>query len=297
MKNIIQKILIGLAKGYSHLPLWYHYGVSSVLYFFGYHVTHYRRNVVRKNLEGSFPEKSKEELRTIEKQFYRHLTDLAAESIKGLTISDEDVQKRFVAKNLEQVKEYLKAGRSIFFYGAHMGNWEWFIALPDQFNEWATTQAFYQKQSNEYFDALTLELRSRGGIVPIESHKAFITMARKAKAGEQTITLVLGDQSPHRGAKKIWLNFLHRESAFLAGPETMARKLDVVLFYPHFKKTGRGHYEVEFKLITDNPKALGTNECTARYAALLEDNIREEPEIWLWTHKRWKHKRENFPDE
>lgn len=260
-----------------------------------YYVIRYRIKVVRENLNIVFPEKDKSEKRKIEQRFYRHFSDYIAETIKGLTMDDEELMKRMVILNPEFINQYTNSGRSVFVYGAHFGNWEWFTVFPLNFTN-CGVQAFYQQQSNKLMNDITVESRSRNKIVPVESHRGFRHMVECMKRGENNVTLVLGDQSPHRGAKKYWTNFFGQDTAFLMGVETIAKRTNQVLVFPSYKSYSRGHYEVEMKLIEDDPANVDGSILIDRFAAYLEDDIRSIPELWLWSHRRWKHKHENFPD-
>lgn len=295
--NILEKIGRQIIKAFSHLPLGVLYVFADVTYLVLYRLLHYRVKVVRKNLKIVFPEKSDNELRDIEKRFYHHLSDYFFETIKALTISDEELLRRMVIRNPELVEDIMKKGKSVFVYAAHLGNWEWFTCWPLIFDEKFEIHAFYQQQGNKLANYITVETRTRRDIIAVESHKGFRFTFQNIKGGAVSTTLIIGDQSPHRGAQKMWLPFCGQDTAFLVGPEHIARKLNIALVYPSFVAYKRGHYEVEFRLIAETPSELPERECAKRFAAYLEEDLHRIPELWLWSHNRWKHKHEDFPDE
>lgn len=260
-----------------------------------YHIVNYRIKVVRSNLLKAFPEKDDKERKQIEKRFYKHFCDYIFETLKAMSISHEELLKRMKFTNPELVDNYNKQGRSVFAYAAHLGNWEWFMIFPSYFPN-AKIQTFYQPQSNKFFNDLTLYSRSRDNIVPVESQRGYRHIVENMRNNEVTTTLIIGDQSPHHGAQKHWTNFFNIDTAFLVGPATIARKTNQVLVYPSYTGYKRGYYTVEWKLISDDPQSVEIGVLIDRFAALLEDDIRRIPELWLWTHRRWKHKHEDFLD-
>lgn len=296
MKSLFNKTIIGLIKLLSHIPLCVLYVFADISAFLLYRVVRYRLKVVRGNLEIMFPHKSEKERRAIEKRFYRHFADYVMETLKGVSIPKPEVLKRFVIKNPELIDNYNKMGRSVFIYSAHQGNWEWFITMPQYFPN-CVRQTFYQPQSSKLVDDITLLSRTREGIVAVESQKGYRHIVTSQRNGVVATTLIIGDQSPHRGAQKHWTNFFGRDTAFLYGPATIGQKTNQVLVYPSYVGYKRGYYEIELRLITDEPKTLTKEAIIDRFAAYLEDDLNRYPELWLLSHRRWKHKHEDFPNE
>lgn len=284
-------------RAFSHLPLRVLYVFADITYLILYRLIGYRKGVVRKNLQIVFPEKGEKERREIERKFYHHLCDYFFETIKALTISDEELTRRMVIRNPEVVTKIMDSNKSVFVYAAHLGNWEWFTCWPLIFPDKYEIHAFYQAQDNRFANYITVETRTRRNIIAVESHRGFRYTFQSLKNGITSTTLIIGDQSPHKGAQKMWIPFCGRDTAFLVGPEHIARKLDIALVYPSFVGYKRGHYEVEFRVVAENPKELPEKECTRRFASFLEEDLRRIPELWLWSHNRWKHKHEDFPDE
>lgn len=284
-------------RAISHLPLRVLYVGADITYFILYRLLGYRKKVVRANLHIVFPEKSEAELRDIERRFYHHLSDYFFETIKAATISDEELTRRIVIRNPEVVTRIMDKGQNVFIYAAHFGNWEWFTCWPLIFPNKYEIHTFYQAQDNRFANYITVEMRTRRNIIAVESHRGFRYTFQSQKEGVVSATLIIGDQSPHYGAQKMWIPFCGRDTAFLVGPEHIARKLGIALVYPSFVEYHRGHYEVEFRVVSENPAAEPEKECTKRFAKYLEEDLHHIPELWLWSHNRWKHKHEDFPDE
>jgi KDO2-lipid IV(A) lauroyltransferase len=256
------------------------------MFFVLYHIVKHRRDVVRGNLNRSFPEKSEMEIKEIEKKFYKHFCDIAIESIKGLTMSKKLMSKRLKIKNLSLVEDLFKKNKSVIMYTAHIGNWEWLNVLPTMVPY--KTQSFYQKISSNYYDQFMLDLRSRFGMNCIESNQGYRTMAKMKMDNELTLTCIIGDQSPREQSAKHWVQFLNQDTAFLKGTERIAKKLDQSIVFASFKKLKRGQYELEFKLLEEHPEKSSSEEIIERYAHSLEASIKSSPDLWLWSHKRWK---------
>lgn len=274
----------------SLLPMRLLYGLSDVLYTALYHWVRYRRNVVADNLRQSFPEKSSAQLKAIEKGFYRHFCDIAVEAVKVLTMPKKEIRRRFRLKNPELLERYHRQNRNVIFYMAHHGNWEWFAFMPLFIRHQNTS--FYQPLRNKYVDRLMKITRCRYGVLMIASHKGYKSILGLHRQNMLTATMVIGDQSPRPSSPKHWTHFLHRETAFLTGADRIAMKSDTVVIYPAFSKPKRGLYEIEFVLIEDTPKQAAEGAIIEAYARVLEQTIHKDPEMWLWSHKRWKLTRE-----
>ena len=270
----------------SIIPISILYLLSDFMYFVIYYLIRYRRNVVRTNLKNSFPNKKKNEIIEIEKKFYKHLCDVAVETIKALTISRKSIEKRFHVKNKELIEELYDQKKDLILYMAHFGNWEWLSFLPLYVPY--QSQTFYQQLSNRYFDEFMLILRSRHGTNCVESHKGYKTMIKLKQKGILSISGILGDQSPVKQSPKCWVNFLNQETAFINSTEIIAKKLNEEVVYVSFEKLERGKYEVEFVLLKDALSQNKNEKITYLYAKALENSIIKTPELWLWSHRRWK---------
>ncbi len=259
---------------------------SDILYVLVYGVFKYRRQVVNDNLKKSFPQKTPTEIRKIEKDFYRHFCDIMFESIKTLTINKRSIRKHLRIENPGLIEAYIKSRKNILLYTAHQGNWEWLIFLPLYFPCQANT--FYKPLANRYFDGLVKLIRERFGVNCIESEKGYRTFIGLRQEDKPVINCIIGDQSPTGNATKHWCGFLNRETAFFTGAAKIAKKTDPVVLFPLFRKVGRGHYELQFQVISDSPSQRKSDEIVEQYAAKLENAVTESPELWLWSHRRWK---------
>ncbi len=271
----------------SCFPFWLIYAFSRFVYVFLFYFFSYRKAVVFDNLEKSFPEKSASEIRVIAKKFYMHFCSTFLESIKLLSASKETMLAHYKILNAEVINAHYSKGESLILYGAHYGNWEWMGVMPlySKFK----FMPFYQKQSSAYFDRLMVINRERMGSVCVESQSGFKTLLKHSINGIPTFTYVIGDQSPMSNSTKKWTMFLNRETAFLVGAGRMAKKVNQKIYYPRVTQPKRGYYEMEF---IEVPIDDDNVEPVFKYAELLEANIKEQPELWLWSHKRWKLKKE-----
>lgn len=271
----------------SKLPLWITYRFADFFYFLLITVLPYRKKVIEGNLTRSFPDKSPKEIKQLRNRFYKHFADLLIEGIKNLGISEKELRKRFVIKNPELMRQLYEKDKSVLLVSAHYMNWEWMI----------TGQAlFFPHQavgigmplSSGFWDKKINALRSRYGMHVIHAKIVKETFENYRNQSIPTATLVLGDQSPGDSLKSYWMHFLHQDTAVLFGAEQLANTYDqaVVFYLP--KRIKRGYYEVELTLLTEEPKSLEWGVLTEQHARLLEQRIQQEPQYWLWSHKRWK---------
>lgn len=268
----------------SLLPLRVMYLFTDFFYLLLITVIPYRRKVVRGNIERSFPNKSKKEVRKIERKFYRHLTDLLAEGAKNLSISENQLLKRFQVENPEIMEQLYAKDKSVLLVSGHYNNWEWLITAQNLLFPHQAV-GIGMPLSNGFWDKKLNSRRSRFGMKVIHSkivHDFFKENLQK------TSTLVLADQSPGDSNKCYWMEFLNQTSGIVFGPEMLANEYNqaVVFFSIHKKK--RGHYTMRLKEITANPRELEYGEITEQFAHLLEQTIKNEPQYWIWSHKRWK---------
>jgi len=294
MKNSSSDILYSFVRLCAFLPLKVLFLLSDVLlYPLIYYVVRYRLKVVRMNLINSFPDKTKVELREIERRFYRHFCDSFQETIKVLGMSEEEAKKRMVFRNPEMLKDYIQHGQGILLVLGHYGNWEYQPFLFLSMNV-SNSQGFniYRPLKNKAFDDLYLKIRTHFGGSAISKTETYRTIIRLRKEGIAGIFGLVSDQSPSPANLHYWTTFLNQDTAILMGPERMAKQTGFTVIYADVEKTARGCYQTTFKLISDNPKDSPEFEITEKYARMMEETILREPSYWLWTHKRWKHKRE-----
>lgn len=294
MNTVVYYIIYTILFLHALLPFRLLYLLSDILYFLVYYIVRYRLKVVRKNLIGSFPEKSKKEIRYIERKFYKHLCDYFVETIKLLHISDEKIQKRLTFKNVELVKELMKDGNSCLMFLGHYCNWEWVPSINLLFNDGSLLGQIYRPLKNKAFDKLFLKIRSRFNSVSISKNNTLRAMI-KYKQGKQKILIgFMSDQTPSKQNIHYWTKFLNHDTAVYTGVERIAKQTGFTVTYLDITKTGRGYYKAEVKLISDNPKNEPEFAITEKYIREMEKTISRDPAYWLWTHKRWKYKKEDF---
>ena len=288
------KIVYAIWYLLSLLPFWVHYLLSDFIYLILYKLVGYRKGVVRENLARSFPEKSKEELKRIERGFYHFLGDYLAESVKLMTISKRTLRRRLVFKNTEAIEKCIESGQSCAVFLGHYCNWEWITSLP----LWVTPKAqcgqIYHPIENKDFDRLFLRLRQRLGAVCIPMQDTLRKILEFRQAGQPVVIGYISDQKPHWVNIHHWVDFLHHDTPVLTGTERIARRMNHAVFYLDVRRLRRGYYEAEFKLITREPQQMPEFKLTDIYYQMLEESIRQAPEFWLWSHNRWSRTREEF---
>lgn len=296
-QNIIYYPLYIIFMLHALLPMPILYILADILYLPLYHIIRYRRKLVAENLRNSFPEKSGKELKAIEKKFYRHFCDYIVETIKLLHISDEEMRRRMTFRQTEIIDRIFAENRSIIALLGHFGNWEW-IPSVTLWNNTAGVQfaQIYRPLKNEWFDRFFLKLRSRFGSVGIAKQDTLRAILQMKQSGKPSITGFMADQTPSPSNIHHWTRFLSQDTAVLTGFEKIARKTGFAVLYFDVEIVKRGYYQTTIREIAVNPAELPEFEITDRYTRAMEQTIRRNPQAWLWTHKRWKYKRENFPN-
>ncbi len=289
MAYIIYILLYPLIFILSRLPFWLLYGFSDILYIIIYHLTGYRKKIVRRNLQLVFPDKTAKERLQIEKAFYKHFSDLFVEMIKAFHMPLKQMQKRFVFNNPELLNKLTEQGKHIVVVGGHYGNWEWIFSLAPLVK--ASPIATYLKINNPYFERFMLKNRSRFGGELIETKQLRKTLENYKNSGEKFLLGLLADQSPQRHRAKYWHRFLGVDNVpVFTGPEDLAKKYNAAYVFMKINKKSRGYYNINFELITDNPGNFKNYELTDLFATKLEQQIKANPAYYLWTHNRFKHK-------
>ena len=286
MKRLTYLLAIIFIYPISLLPFWMLYGVSDFLYVILYRVVGYRRKVTRTNLTNSFPEKSEAEIQQIEGQFYRHLCDVVVEAMKAYTVRKEAIAERMPIKNPEVFENHLKAGESVFVVTGHLGNWEWAALSTCLFSPFPKNQAVYRPLSNPYFDRLVKRNRAKFGLSMVPD----LELARvlRSQKSELSVTVLLADQSPPDPKRAYWTTFLNQDTAYNPMVERLVRLTDRPLIYGEIRKIRRGRYEI---WLHDAPPLEEPNAITEWQMRTLEQFIQKDPAYWLWSHRRWKHKR------
>ncbi len=269
------------------IPFWLLYWIADFAYLLLYKIIGYRTKTVRANLNLVFPNLSAEEKKSIEKVFYRHLCDVTLEGIKGLTLPEAEVARRWKILNPEIIHNFHQQKQSVIFSGAHYSNWEWApLATPAQTQ--AHLLVFYKPISNPRIDAYIRQLRGKNRS-EMRSIKETKQCFEEYKNQVCSFALV-ADQSPSNLKDAHYINFMGLENVpFLHGIAKYAQEYNLPVINYHTKRIKRGFYEVQTEVLTDKPQSLQPEEITRLFAAQVEKDIRNNPPEWLWSHKRFKH--------
>ena len=286
--NLTYHSLRLLLKGIGKIPFGMLYLISDCLYGLIYHVVGYRKKVVRKNLTECFPEKSPEELKKIEKAFYRHFSDNLLETMKMGSMSDDEISRRMKFTNIGDINEVLRDGKSVALFLGHYGNWEWISSMPIHLYKGALSAQIYHKLSNPAVDRLMLESRASHGATNVEMHQTARFITRLASEGKECIVGFIADQSPRYKDIQLYVPFLNHKTPAQAATEKLARHYDMAPWFIKMHKVKRGYYEAEFVSMSEAPKTLHEYALTEMYYSMLEQMIRHDTSLYLWTHRRFK---------
>ncbi|CDD32521.1 putative uncharacterized protein [Bacteroides sp. CAG:714] len=291
--KFVYHILFFLLYLLSLLPMRLLYLLSDCLFFPLFHIVKYRRKVVEKQLDECFPEKSMQERRAIERQFYHFFCDYLVEVIKLFSISKKEMMRHMKFVGIEQVREELKDKKFCFLYLGHYCNWEYIASLSYWLPEIHCGQ-IYHRIYNQAFDELFLKLRGQFGgesILMKDTLRRILTLRNQEK---KVMIGFIADQLPKWENMHHWTTFLNHDTSFFIGAERIAKQVDAALYYVDVERVKRGYYQVRFRLMTLHPKEFPDYELTDQYARLLEESICRQPAYWLWTHKRWKRTKEEW---
>lgn len=274
----------------SILPFSVIYLISDFHYFLIYHVIGYRRKVVYQNLRSAFPEKDKKEINKIARKFYRNLSDIVLEVLKIKNFSEKEQDRRILFENFEIIEDLYKKGKSIFVAIGHCGNWEWMgprLARITRHHPYAIVKPL----TDPFFEDYMNMLRTKSGYNNLIKFKQAYRTLYKLKE-QDNIVIIASDQTPTRDEINYWTNFMGQETGFFLGLEKMSKSLDYAVLFFDIVRERRGHYRVFIEEITREPAETGEYEITDKYVGMLESAIKARPDNWLWSHRRWKHKRE-----
>jgi KDO2-lipid IV(A) lauroyltransferase len=271
------------------LPLPVLYIFSDFLYLVLYYVVSYRRNVVATNLKNSFPEKTDKELKIIEKKFYRHLSDILIETFKSTHMTRANQKKRFTYSNLDIIDKLREGKRDIIAIMGHYNNWEWPTLLPYYLKY--KTIIIYKPLQNKYFNRFINNHRSEHGIVLTPTSQVIREIINYRKKDINTVSVFISDQIPSKGDIKYWTTFLNQDTAVFTGAGKIASKYDMAVVFFHVQKVKRGYYNLNIELLFDHTEGLSEEVITEKHVRRLEEIIKEKPEYWIWSHRRWKHKK------
>ncbi len=282
-----------LIKLLSYIPFRLMYLISDTLAFLAYHVLKYRRGVVEMNLRNSFPDKSDKELREIAKKFYRFLGDYIVETVKLASMSEATMRRRLRVENIELINDAVANGRSVSVYLGHYCNWEWVSSIPMHVDSCAQCAQIYHPLENKTFDRILYKIRTHFKANNVAMADILPTLIKWKKEGIPSVTGYIADQAPGFNIH-LFVEFLNQETGVYTGPERISKFLDARVLYAHMDRPKRGYYVLRFIPIEDNVKKAEIFETTKKYFTLLERNIEEAPQYWLWSHRRWKRTRAQF---
>lgn len=270
----------------SLFPFWFLNGMGYILYQILDKILHYRRKIILKNLRNAFPEKSEKEIRSIKSDFYRYFSRLMIENIKMFHLSLSQLESYIRLKNPELIRDYFTRGISVAAIAAHYGNWEWLLGLKRDIPHHSI--GVFKSLNNKYFNGFFTRHRSmyRTEIINMRQIPR-VLLDYKAK-GTSTLTVYIADQSPVWEEIQYWTTFLNQQTPVYLGPEKLARKFQMAVVYIRIRVMESNKYEVEFVPICENAAEMQEYEITEKHLELLENDIRNDPQYWLWSHRRWK---------
>jgi len=289
MKRAGYYLFVALSYTITLLPMWALHLLSDLLWPFFFHVVRYRRRVVETNLRNAFPEKGPEEREKIARRFYRHLTDMIVETLKAMHMNSEQIRKRFFVPDTSITDRFFSEGRDVVALASHYNNWEWYSSL--QLSAKHTVITIYKPLKNKDFDRFLRKIRERFGMHTTPMNHIVRDLVKYRSEKILTLSGFIGDQTPPPDDNACWTTFLNQDTGFYRGAEKIAVKYDMPVIMMNIVKRKRGSYELEYSIISEHPRNEEPNAIISRYAARLEEIIREKPEYWLWSHRRWKHKR------
>ncbi len=296
MMNIVYNLSFALWYLLSLLPLQVLYRVSDILYYPLYYVVRYRRQVVRQNLTGSFPEKSEKEIIRIEKEFYAWFCDYVVETVKQMSMSKHQMMRRMTFSGVDDIVKAMdqEDKKFCFVYLGHYGNWEWIASLPYWVSADVKCGQIYHPLRNKAVDRLFLRLRNQFGGVCIPMKETLRKIIEMRRNNQKAIIGFISDQAPKWNSIHHWCDFFHRETPVFIGTEKIGKQVDALIYYAEVTRPKRGHYHCAFKPLAHCAKQVPDYELTDRFTQLLQEMITNDPSCWLWTHKRWKRTKEEW---
>ena len=292
----MSKIIYSTFYLISLLPFGVLYALSDIAYLLIYRLIGYRRVVVRNNLTTSFPEKNIDEIKDIERKFYHWFCDYFFESIKLLSISNRELNRRLHVLNPEVHEQWFRQGRNTAAFLGHYCNWEWLSRVGKDMNQERRLCLIYDPLHSKPFDYLFLKIRTYPPTgVPTPKRDILRQLTEWKHQGILSLSGYIADQAPKWKNIHLWIPFLnHPHSPVFTGAERIARKMNNAIYYAKMSRPRRGYYEMEYMLITADPDSMAEGDITRHFFSMLEESIRLHPEFYLWTHNRWKRTKEEF---
>lgn len=286
MKSFRYHLLITLLHGLALLPLCVLYRLSDFIRIIFQHVIKYRRRIIRENLDNVFADKTQEERRKIEAGFYRQLCDDIVETVKILHISDKEMRRRVIVRNANLVEEIGDRNHPVFLLLAHYGNWEWVQEITKHYTHPEVGGELYRPIRDEVMDRIMTRIRSRWNTILVPYNTAFRTILKLRNDHGAFVMAYISDQRPFGLVHKHWTTFLGQKTCYATGAEEMGSRVEAEYLYIDIEKPKRGHYIITFRKI-EPTQASEDYPVTKEYLRMLETTIRRQPELWLWSHRRW----------
>ena len=290
MQRLLYILVYPIWWGISILPMPMLYILSDLLFFLTYYVIGYRRKVVNENLALALPDKSDKERKQIAKEFYVHLCDILVETVKSLSISEKEINRRFKFENLEVLQELYDQDKSVLLMCGHYASWEWSGILTKHMSYKGI--AVYKQLRNPNFDRLVKKIRGKFGAEIVANTQIVAKLFRMHRDKQKSLTLILSDQTPKLTDYKHVDTFMGVRVPVFVGTEELAKRLEQIPVYLHVEKVKRGHYNARFIPLTMEPKNIPDYDITRMFLDEIEKQIHKAPAYYLWSHKRWKHKNE-----
>ncbi|MGX7666020.1 lysophospholipid acyltransferase family protein [Flavobacterium pedocola] len=294
MQLLIYIIFYPILWGISVLPFPLFYFLSDCIYVLVYRLIGYRKKTVRANIAMALPHLSEKERRTIEKKFYHHMCDMFLEMIKTMTISRKEIEKRFRYTNLEVYHDLEKKGKSIALMCAHYASYEWVISMNYHSNH--KGYGIYKRIANPHFDKLVRNIRSKFNAYLITTKETKSTIENNSINGILGLYGFASDQTPRWSKHLYWYEFMGIETPIHIGAEMLAKRFDMNVIFLKVRKVKRGYYEASFEILSEDVNSVPNYQLSEQFIKKVEQQIYEAPEFYLWTHKRWKHKKEKSLD-
>lgn len=290
MQRLAFYIVYPLLKLISILPFSLLYILSDFVFLLVYTIFGYRKKVVRANLKLAFPEKTSRERNKIMRAFYRHLCDLIFEAIKSMHISEEELKKRFKFENIEMIRDIESQNKSIVLMLSHYGNWEWIFIMQSFIK--SKGYGVYKRLRNRHFDKLVKDIRAKFNTDLITTKETIKILTKSKLDNELSISGFISDQSPKPQKAFHWNEFMGVYVPVHTGAELLAKRFDSAVVFAAIDKVKRGHYVCRFETLASDPSKYEDYEITDQFLKLTEEQIKKKPEYYLWTHKRWKHRKD-----
>ncbi len=289
ISKLNKHLLVTVLKGISLLPFTCIYALSDFLFFMNRYILKYRHDVVRENLKAAFPDKAGEEIVHLSDKFYRHFFDLILESVKLYNMTEKQLNDRISFEGLDSLETVCHERKGAIVLAFHHNNWEW-SSYVQNFLKHPVLMVYNPPRDNEPMENYLKKTRGRWGGYVVRTARAARHTLKFKHEGKPVVLWLAADQTA-LASSPYWISFLNREAAFFAGPVQLAKKTNHPVFFQHIKKPARGKYEIVFTKLFDEPAQLDANEILSIYVQKMEEVIKNEPEYYLWSHKRWKHTR------